>query len=87
MSRVVNIMPVIIYTADDIKRIRKSTGFSQRLFAEYLGVSHKTVEAWEAGINAPAGAASRLLNMIERNKDIINEYPFVGLSDDQLIKH
>ena len=43
------IVPVEKYQADEIKRIRNSTGLTQRSFAEYMGVSQKTVEAWEAG--------------------------------------
>ena len=51
----------IAYQADEIKRIRNSTGLTQRSFAEYMGVSPKTVEAWEAGRNHPEGTACRLL--------------------------
>ena len=76
-KRVVSVLPVKKYKAIEIQRIRKSTGMSQRVFASYLGVSEKTVEAWEMGINQPSGAASRLLNMMEINKKIIEEYPFV----------
>ena len=36
---------------------------SQKVFAGYLGVSEKAVEAWEAGRNRPEGAACRLLAM------------------------
>ena len=46
-----SIAPVEKYKADDIKRIRNSTGLTQRSFAEYMGVSTKTVEAWESGRN------------------------------------
>ena len=31
----------------------------------YMGVSAKTVEAWEAGTNRPSGTASRILSMME----------------------
>lgn len=73
----VTIVPIKEYLAADIQKIRKSTGFSQRLFAGYLGVSTKTVEAWEAGINQPSGTASRLLNMLEMNEHLIEDFPFV----------
>ncbi len=42
-----------------------------------MGVSDKTVEAWEAGTNHPSGAASRLLSMIEKDKELIIKFPFV----------
>ena len=75
--RVVTIIPVKKYKAEEILKIRKSTGMSQRLFAGYLGVSVKTVEAWESGTNHPSGTASRILNMIEMNGNVIKEFPFV----------
>jgi len=77
--KTVTIYPVKVYDADDVKRIRKATGFSQKAFAEYLGVSSKTVEAWEAGTNHPSGAASRILSMMEMDNNLIHEYPFVQI--------
>ena len=44
-----SVLPVDHYEADEIREIRKSTGFTQAVFAQYMGVSVKTVEAWEAG--------------------------------------
>lgn len=75
--RTVSIVPVKIYTASEIQHIRHKTGMSQRIFANYMGVSLKTVEAWEAGINHPSGAASRLLNMMEMDVDLTEKYPFI----------
>lgn len=73
----VSIAPVKEYDAEQIKKIRRSIGMSQSLFAAYMGVSGKTVEAWEAGINRPSGAASRLLNMMEMDEHLTEEFPFV----------
>lgn len=73
------IVPVKEYTADEVKSIRKSTGMSQKLFAKYMGVSGKTVEAWEEGVNHPSGSSSRILSMIETDKGVINEFPFVKI--------
>ncbi|MBO5238441.1 MAG: helix-turn-helix domain-containing protein [Lachnospiraceae bacterium] len=75
--RVVSIVPVKEYEAEQIKRIRKSTGMSQKVFASYMGVSDKTVEAWEAGTNHPSGAASRLLSMMEMDEHLVDDFPFV----------
>lgn len=75
--RVVTIIPVKKYTALEIKSIRNAVGMSQKNFAGYLGVSEKTVEAWEAGINIPSGTASRLLTMLEMDGDLVNKFPFV----------
>ena len=71
IRRKVSVAPVKEYNAAEIRLIRKSTGMTQKLFAGYLGVSGKTVEAWEAGINHPSGAASRLLSMLEMDASLI----------------
>ena len=78
--RIVTVIPIKEYHAEEIKQIRKNTGLSQKLFASYLGVSNKTVEAWECGINQPSGAASRMLHMMEMDGNLINEFPFVQIS-------
>ena len=59
---------------EEIKNIRLKTGLSQPLFAMAMGVSVKTLEAWEQGRNTPSGAAIRLLEIIENNTDIINRF-------------
>ena len=56
-----SVEPVVHYDPAEIKSIRQNTGFTQAVFAQYMGVSVKTVEAWEAGRNHPEGAACRLL--------------------------
>lgn len=75
--RVVTIVPIKEYKASEIKAIRNSTGLSQKLFAGYMGVSDKTVEAWESGKNKPSGVASRLLTMMEMDSELTKEFPFV----------
>ena len=79
--RIVTIVPVKEYDASTVKKIRKATGLSQKLFAGYLGVSEKTVEAWEAGRNKPSGAASRILNMMEMDENLVKEFPFVKVTE------
>jgi len=74
----ITVIPLKVYEANDIKKIRTSTGLSQKYFASYMGVSIKTVEAWEAGINQPSGSSSRLLHMMELDNDLIEKYPFVS---------
>ena len=60
------------YSAKDIKRIRESARLSQTLFAGVIGVSKKTVEAWESGHNHPDGAATRIISLIEND----DNFPF-----------
>ena len=52
---VYDIAPVKRYTKSEIKQILNNHKLSQRLFANYMGVSIKTVEAWENGKNYPTG--------------------------------
>lgn len=73
----VEIEPLKEYTAPKIKAIRTNIGYSQKLFADYLGVSTKTVEAWEAGKNKPSGIACRILSMLETDPDVTNQFQFV----------
>lgn len=68
------IVPVKQYKASEVQDIRKKTGMSQKIFASYIGVSPKTVEAWEAGTNHPSGAASRLLNMMEMDVELTKNF-------------
>ena len=63
------IEPVEHFKPEEIRSIRKETGLTQILFAKYMGVSVKTVEAWEAGRNHPEGAACRLLSMTRKDPD------------------
>lgn len=59
----ITVTPINRFGAGEIKEIRVSTGMTQNVFAEFMGVSAKTVEAWESGRNQPAGAACRLLDL------------------------
>ena len=62
-----SILPLETFTSAEIKEIRTNTGLTQVLFARYMGVSVKTVEAWESGRNHPDGAACRLLSITKQN--------------------
>lgn len=66
-TRTLSITPIEEFTASEIKDIRKNAGMTQVLFAKYLGVSLKTVEAWEAGRNQPNGTACRMLSITKKD--------------------
>ena len=68
------IKPVADYSNDDIKRIRQKTGLSQVMFAGSLGVSPKTVEAWENGRNKPEGASRRLLEIVRDDPGFLRRF-------------
>ena len=54
------------WTPEQIKRIRLDISLTQPAFASLMGVSIKTVEAWECGRNKPSGCAARLLQVIAK---------------------
>jgi len=68
------IKPVTAFNTNDIKRIRKKTGLSQVMFAGSLGVSPKTVEAWENGRNKPEGASRRLLEIVRDDPGFLKRF-------------
>lgn len=78
--RAVTVVPVKVYNAEQVRKIRNCTGLSQKAFASYMGVSTKTVEAWEAGTNTPSGAASRILSMMEIDDHLTEQFPFVVMA-------
>ena len=61
------IAPLSTFESSEIRSIRQSTGLTQKKFACFIGVSVKTVEAWESGRNHPDGAASRLLSITQKD--------------------
>lgn len=73
-TRRVTIAPVPHYGATTIKSIRNMLGLSQIAFAEALGVSKKTVEAWEAGTNVPQGPAQRILELLQKEHDLLEKH-------------
>jgi|UPI0005D2550C putative transcriptional regulator len=63
------ITPITKYESDDIKSVRKKAGMTQAIFADYLGVSVKTVEAWERGRTHPTGPACRLIALLSESAE------------------
>ena len=72
------ITPVNKYSNEQIKSIRNKSGMTQAVFANYMGVSKKTVEAWELGRTHPTGPACRLLDILDQGKE--NELSFVSVN-------
>ena len=58
-------------TAPDVRRLRKRLRASQAVFAHYLNVSPKLVQAWEADRRRPDGPALLLLRLAERHPGLI----------------
>jgi len=54
-------------TGAEVRRIRKRLNASQAVFARYLNVSTKLVQAWEAERREPEGPALVLLHLGKRD--------------------
>lgn len=74
----ITVAPLHIYTASEIKAIRAQHGLTQKLFAQALGVSVKTVEAWEAGTNRPLGIANRMLELLKQDDNLFEKYAILA---------
>ena len=72
------ILPVRTHNRDEIKQIRQKLNMTQKIFAAALGVSVKTVEAWEAGTNTPIGVANRMLELLSRDNHLFERYAIVA---------
>lgn len=55
------------WSAEEIRMLRIRLPMTQRSFADFMGVSLKTVEAWESGRNHPNGSAARLMQIISES--------------------
>ena len=70
-----SIDPVEEYDRNQIRNIRMKANMSQSVFADFLGVSVKTVEAWERGRTHPTGPACRLISLVSGGQ--ISSLPFM----------
>ena len=61
----VTVADIPTYHDREIKQIRENLHLTQKNFAFVMGVSLKTVEAWESGRNIPQGIAQRFLHMLQ----------------------
>lgn len=69
--------PVTRYDKDQIREIRMNAQMTQHVFADYLGVSVKTIEAWERGRTHPTGPACRLIGFLADNQ--LQSLPFISV--------
>ena len=70
--------PAPEFDAKQIREARLSLGMTQTTFAQVMGVSVKTVEAWEAGTNRPVGAARRLLSILQADPSMLAELDIIS---------
>ena len=68
------------FTAEKVVQLRRRFNFSQRVFAQTLNVSTKTVQGWEQGSRRPSQAALRLLQILDEQPELVCE--IVGITTD-----
>ena len=56
---------------EEIRQVRESLNASQAVFASFLCVSTKAVQAWEQGVRRPRSTALRLLDIAKRNPAVL----------------
>ena len=64
LNQTLFVAPVITFDAKSIRSLRMRMGLTQTVFAGVLGVSKKTVEAWESGRNIPSGPSLRMMQLL-----------------------
>ena len=74
----VSVADVPDFTAEEIKQLRQTLKMTQSTFAALMGVSVKTIEAWESGTNVPLGTARRMLGLLRSDNSIPTKYNLVG---------
>lgn len=57
----------------NVAKIRKSLNMTQSEFSKILGVSVRTIEAWECKKTTPAPTAKKLIYLIDQDHSLINK--------------
>ncbi len=57
----------------DVCAIRTSLSMTQKTFAATLGVSCRTVEAWESGKTTPSPTAKKLMYLIQEDHSLVEK--------------
>ena len=55
----------------NVSELRHSLSLTQKAFAALLGVSTRTVEAWEGGKSTPTPTAKKLLFLIQQEPSLV----------------
>src|SRR5690349_8943786 len=65
--------PIAPLRPKDVAAIRRQLNVSQSVFAALLNVPKVTAASWEKGRRKPTGAALRLLDLIRKKPEILQE--------------
>ena len=75
--RILRFEPVKKLDNNEIRKVRIEAGMTQAAFAQFMGISPKTVEAWERGRIHPTGPAYRLLGLLDSKG--VEDFSFVSV--------
>ena len=78
-KKTVAIKELANFSAQEIKDLRLQMNLTQKSFAALMGVSTKTVEAWERGTNHPSGTARRLLEILKNEPHVAEDQQIVSV--------
>lgn len=59
--------------AVNVAEVRAELSMTQKAFAEVLGVSRRTVEAWESGKSTPTPTAKKLMYLIQEDHSLVQK--------------
>lgn len=62
-----------IVNRDFVKDLRLNLDLTQKVLGDVLGVTKKTIEKWEQGVNPIKGPSARLIYLIDNNHNLVNE--------------
>ena len=57
----------------NVLEVRTSLSMTQKAFANVLGVSCRTVEAWECGKSTPTPTAKKLIYLIQEDNSLVDK--------------
>lgn len=57
----------------NVLKVRTSLSLTQKAFANVLGVSCRTVEAWECGKSTPTPTAKKLIYLIQEDNSLVDK--------------
>ncbi len=57
----------------NVSEVRASLAMTQKAFAKVLGVSCRTVEAWECGKTTPTPTAKKLIYLIAQDNSLVDK--------------
>ena len=72
-KRVEVVFAEINVNGEYVKQFRKNHGLTQIALANIVGVTKKTVEKWEQGVNKVSGSSAVLLKLLNDNPDLLEQ--------------